>query len=88
MEKLILGEDSICPITKKHCDDECCPVGAECNMSNTEAISEVVYRVDIKKELLDLLNKLKQRESDDSNIGCIHSNYQMQLSIMDRISQY
>lgn len=27
-------EDMICPITKSHCDDECCPVGATCNMSD------------------------------------------------------
>lgn len=32
-DKLIVGEDMICPITKKHCDDECCPVGAICNLS-------------------------------------------------------
>lgn len=32
-DKLIVGEDMICPITKKHCVDECCPVGAECNLS-------------------------------------------------------
>lgn len=32
-EKLIVGEDMICPITKQHCYDECCPVGAECNLS-------------------------------------------------------
>jgi hypothetical protein len=32
-EKLIIGEDGICPITKLHCDDECCSVGAECNLA-------------------------------------------------------
>lgn len=35
-EKYIVGEDMICPITKKHCDDECCPVGAECNLSGND----------------------------------------------------
>jgi hypothetical protein len=34
MEKLIVKEDMICPVTKNHCDDECCPVGAECNMAS------------------------------------------------------
>ena len=32
----IVKEDMICQVTKKHCDDECCPVGATCNMSSTE----------------------------------------------------
>lgn len=36
---LIIKEDGICPITKKHCDDECCPVGATCNMGNDNLIS-------------------------------------------------
>jgi hypothetical protein len=34
----IVKEDMICPVTKAHCDDECCPVGSTCNMSNNEAI--------------------------------------------------
>lgn len=34
-----VGEDMICPVTKKHCDDECCPVGAICNLSNSEGIA-------------------------------------------------
>ena len=29
-------EDMICPISKQHCDDECCPVGAECNISGNQ----------------------------------------------------
>jgi hypothetical protein len=28
-----IGMDNICPITKKPCDDETCPPGAECNIS-------------------------------------------------------
>ncbi len=40
-EKLIVGADMICPVTKQHCDDECCPVGAECNLSPSEGISPV-----------------------------------------------
>lgn len=33
MEKLIIGEDNICPVTKLLCDDECCSPGSECNIS-------------------------------------------------------
>jgi hypothetical protein len=29
----IVKDDMICPVTKAHCDDECCPVGSTCNMS-------------------------------------------------------
>lgn len=29
----IVKEDMICPVSKKHCDDECCTVGSTCNMS-------------------------------------------------------
>lgn len=52
MEKLILKEDMICPITKNHCDDECCPVGAECNVANDHLkkptdLSDWVLLVDI-----------------------------------------
>lgn len=28
----IVKDDMICPVTKKHCDDECCPVGSYCNI--------------------------------------------------------
>lgn len=31
---MIIKSDGICPTTNKHCDDECCPVGAECNISS------------------------------------------------------
>lgn len=31
--KLIVKEDMICPISNNHCDDECCAVGSECNLS-------------------------------------------------------
>ena len=30
---MVVGEDMICPVTKQHCDDECCLVGAVCNLS-------------------------------------------------------
>lgn len=32
-------DDMICPITKLHCDDECCPVGSTCNMSNIDILN-------------------------------------------------
>lgn len=32
-------EDMICPVLGKHCDDECCTVGSECNLSNVDAFS-------------------------------------------------
>ena len=34
-------EDMICPATKKHCDDECCPPGAECNLKDGGGISDL-----------------------------------------------
>ena len=33
---LIVKEDMICPISNKHCDDECCTVGSTCNISGNE----------------------------------------------------
>jgi len=32
-KKITVVEDMICPATKLHCDDECCTVGSECNVS-------------------------------------------------------
>jgi len=32
----VVKEDMICPITKQHCDDECCTVGSECNISGDD----------------------------------------------------
>ena len=31
----------ICPVTKAHCDDECCPVGSTCNMGNDEVMKVI-----------------------------------------------
>lgn len=39
-EELRIGDDNICPITKKPCDDECCPPGAICNLSPTSQLIE------------------------------------------------
>jgi len=34
----IVKDDMICPVTKSHCDDECCPVGSTCNMSGDDIL--------------------------------------------------
>lgn len=43
----IVKEDMICPITKSHCDDECCPVGATCNMS---ALNDMIESGEVSLE--------------------------------------
>jgi len=40
LTSMIVGEDMICPMTNKHCDDECCPVGAICNLANSHDIKK------------------------------------------------
>lgn len=47
--KFIVKEDMICPVTKVHCDDECCPVGAICNMKG----------FDEGNGIQDIINELK-----------------------------
>jgi len=37
----IVEEDMICPVLKKHCNDECCTVGSTCNLS-CEGLSDNV----------------------------------------------
>ena len=32
----IVKDDMICPVNKKHCNDECCSVGSICNLSGIE----------------------------------------------------
>lgn len=53
-DNMIIGEDNICPVTKQICDDECCPPGAICNISddvrNTSESAE-------RKEYLEKLGK-------------------------------
>ena len=39
-KEFIVGEDMIFPVTKKHCDDECCTVGSICNISGND-LSEI-----------------------------------------------
>lgn len=36
VKDLVVGEDMICPITKLHCEDECCPVGSICNLGEND----------------------------------------------------
>jgi hypothetical protein len=36
MKDYIVKEDMICPTTNEHCDDECCPVGAICNLKGED----------------------------------------------------
>lgn len=31
--EILINKDGICPVTGTPCDDECCPIGAECNAS-------------------------------------------------------
>lgn len=38
LKELRVGEDMICPVTKQHCDDECCPPGAICNVSGDDCL--------------------------------------------------
>lgn len=52
--KYIVKEDMICPITKEHCDDECCPVGSECNLSAAGSQSSLPG----DKELCDFASKI------------------------------
>jgi hypothetical protein len=40
MEKKLINENGICPVTKLHCDDECCPIGATCNMQFNDCKDE------------------------------------------------
>jgi len=63
--KLIIGEDGICPQTGNHCDDECCPTGAECNIS-PEQVGDVVD-ANNSKELENAVAVLcKELDSDES----------------------
>lgn len=45
MEDYRIKEDMICPITKEHCDDECCPIGAWCNLTSDE-ICDLDYKTE------------------------------------------
>lgn len=54
-KNFIVKEDMICPVTKKHCDDECCPVGSECNISGLQ--NSIDDRVITDQDLEDILDK-------------------------------
>jgi hypothetical protein len=51
-DKNIVGDDMICPITKEHCDDECCPVGSVCNMSGNQIMETWSKKIPIYIEAL------------------------------------
>lgn len=66
---LIVKEDMICPITKKHCDDECCTVGSICNVSGNQ-ISDLLPTQESVKErngdpsMDEMIQLVEQLESD------------------------
>ena len=37
----VVKADMICPVTKLHCDDECCPVGSTCNMKGDDIFNRI-----------------------------------------------
>jgi hypothetical protein len=50
--------DMICPVTKAHCDDECCPVGSTCNMSSEVIVdSEASFFSEEFKEKMEARRK-------------------------------
>jgi hypothetical protein len=58
----IVKDDMICPVTKAHCDDECCPVGSICNMSSNDIVDckshffsdDFKEKMEVKRKELDL----------------------------------
>jgi hypothetical protein len=51
-------DDMICPVTKAHCDDECCPVGSTCNMSSEVIVdSETSFFSEEFKEKMEARRK-------------------------------
>lgn len=63
-EKMIVGDDMICPVSKEHCDDETCVTGSECNVSGN---SLVVGATDLQDPLRIALEKWVQADSDFNN---------------------
>ena len=35
-DEILINRDGTCPVTGTPCDDECCPIGAECNASSDD----------------------------------------------------
>lgn len=53
-QKLIVGADMICPVTKEHCDDECCTPGSTCNCQPNPLISgspNAEWQFDLQKAM-------------------------------------
>ena len=76
----IVKADMICPVTKAHCDDECCPVGSTCNMSNDEAIlsGDSFFSEEFKEKMESRRKELnlkwegwEESERDHSNGGIL-----------------
>jgi hypothetical protein len=64
-EEFIVKEDMICPITKQHCDDECCPVGAVCNLSgDDETMQDISTDNSVKEDWKDILDSLLEGFAD------------------------
>ena len=66
----IVKDDMICPMNKKHCDDECCSVGSICNLSGILHIDGLtnVPNDNIKNALRSMISKF----SFDPNIHDSH----------------
>jgi len=64
-EKMIVKGDMICPLTKLHCDDECCTVGSTCNLSG-DGISSPVQPslIDASRNKVQLSNITDQNGID------------------------
>ena len=78
----IVKEDMICPVTKAHCDDECCPVGSTCNMSNDEILDsgnsffseEFKEKMEARRKELNLKwEGWEENERDRQSGGCANS---------------
>src|SRR5690242_3001634 len=54
-EGIRISEDGICPVTKEPCKDECCPIGAICNVSSGDKVSGIIKsksRIKNRKKLI------------------------------------
>ncbi len=49
-----VGEDMKCPRTGQHCEDECCPPGAECNLGPEESMDNPSNEFDLLLESIEI----------------------------------
>lgn len=67
---LRIGNDNICPITNKPCDDETCSPGAECNISGNQTVISSPDSEFIASEVIETKPFLKLSEMHpDQSIG-------------------